>query len=141
MITAHSGVYLHIGAAMRDPAVYREPEAFQPERFMTDKGLETVANGFNPEYLPFGVGPRVCAGRKLAELEVNLAAARLIQCFTLAPAGGLDAVPVDETFSFTVHPKHPQMVTVTVNNKEMADLITSAAAIRDAKAGAGAGSS
>lgn len=41
---------------------------FRPERWLQDK------NSINPfAYVPFGIGKRMCIGRRLAELQIQLA--------------------------------------------------------------------
>ncbi|CAH1269684.1 CYP27A1 [Branchiostoma lanceolatum] len=61
----------------RDPEAFEEPERFNPDRW-TRMGTEKV-NTFSS--VPFGFGPRQCAGRRLAEMEMYLVLARLVQTF------------------------------------------------------------
>ncbi|XP_078606876.1 sterol 26-hydroxylase, mitochondrial-like [Branchiostoma floridae x Branchiostoma japonicum] len=61
----------------RDPEVFEEPDKFNPDRW-TRMGTEKV-NTFSS--VPFGFGPRQCAGRRLAEMEMYLVLARLVQTF------------------------------------------------------------
>src|SRR5699024_10868317 len=51
---AFSGQTLH-----RDPRWWRDPERFDPTRFLQDE-INTYA------FLPFGVGPRRCLGMRMA---------------------------------------------------------------------------
>lgn len=55
-----------IGAANRDPAVFAEPERFDPTRVP------------NP-HLAFGLGPHRCVGAMLARMEARIAFARLLE--------------------------------------------------------------
>ncbi len=57
--------------AQRNPAVFPEPEAFNPDRF---------ANGedYGDSYFPFGFGARKCIGEHLAMRQMEL----IIYCFT-----------------------------------------------------------
>ena len=58
-------VVLNWTAANRDPAVFGDPDEFQPER-------NAEAN------LVFGVGPHVCPGRALTLMELRVAVAELL---------------------------------------------------------------
>jgi cytochrome P450 family 135 len=53
-----------IAAVNQNPAVYPEPEAFRPERFL-EQGPDTYA------WIPFGGGIRRCIGASLAQLEMR----------------------------------------------------------------------
>jgi cytochrome P450 len=50
----------------RDPAAWDAPEQFQPQRFIA--GVPACARR---HYLPFGLGPRHCVGRGLAEASLE----------------------------------------------------------------------
>lgn len=54
-------------ATHRHPAYWDEPEAFRPERF-----VEKNPNRPREAYFPFGTGQRMCIGRHLAMLEMQL---------------------------------------------------------------------
>ncbi|KAK4481533.1 hypothetical protein RD792_012434 [Penstemon davidsonii] len=60
----------------RDPKLWDDPESFKPERY---DGLEDEA--YKLKLIPFGLGRRRCPGAGLANREVALALASLIQCF------------------------------------------------------------
>ncbi|XP_077994211.1 1,25-dihydroxyvitamin D(3) 24-hydroxylase, mitochondrial-like [Glandiceps talaboti] len=63
----------------RDPVLFEDPLEFKPERWIRDENEHF--DGFR--FLPFGFGPRMCIGKRLAELEIHLALARISQQFTL----------------------------------------------------------
>ncbi|HQC99508.1 MAG TPA: cytochrome P450 [Aquabacterium sp.] len=92
-----------IWALQRDARWFDAPEAFRPERFLPDAPPPPRGS-----YLPFGLGPRVCIGQHLAQLEMGIAAVMALQRLqlpdrsgqplptpevnvTLRPAGGLRA--------------------------------------------------
>lgn len=53
-------IWIPITSIQRDPKYYPEPEKFDPERFSDERKDEIVPSA----YLPFGVGPRNCIGKK-----------------------------------------------------------------------------
>jgi cytochrome P450 len=60
--------------ANRSNSVYSDPDAFDPDRYLT---------GEPAPLFPFGNGPRVCIGRTLAELEMQAFAVGLLRRFRL----------------------------------------------------------
>lgn len=61
-----------------DPDLWPEPFKFDPERF--SNGLE----GIHPaSYMPFGIGPRMCIGRRFALLELKMAVCKIIRKFKI----------------------------------------------------------
>ena len=65
-----------------DPAVWPDPERFEPERFSRER-----SEGRHPmAWLPFGAGPRNCLGRRFAMLETKLLLVRLVRRFRLEMA-------------------------------------------------------
>jgi cytochrome P450 len=80
--TYPAGVVL-IGSAQlvhHDPAIYPDPYAFRPERFLDTKpGTYT--------WLPFGGGRRRCLGASFALLEMRVVLRAAAARFTVAPAG------------------------------------------------------
>jgi cytochrome P450 len=66
----------------RDPRWFRDPDRFDPERFLPPLSAD-IPNG---AYFPFGLGPRVCIGQNFAMTEMILIAATLLPMFNVAPA-------------------------------------------------------
>lgn len=58
-----------------NPSVWANPEVFDPERFTPER----MAGQHPFAYLPFGAGPRKCAGNDFALLEGTLAIAMMLQ--------------------------------------------------------------
>ncbi|XP_053313676.1 25-hydroxyvitamin D-1 alpha hydroxylase, mitochondrial [Spea bombifrons] len=63
-------------ATSRDEKVFKDPDAFRPERWLKkNESHHPYAS------LPFGFGKRSCIGRRIAELEVYLALTRILTHF------------------------------------------------------------
>lgn len=69
-------IMICIYALHRHPAFWENPESFEPQRFTTEnfKGKAYV-------YIPFGQGKRVCIGKPLAMMEIQLILPMLLQRF------------------------------------------------------------
>jgi len=63
----------------RRPDVWRDPERFDPDRFMP----EQVAARPRFSYIPFGAGPRGCVGNQFAMLEATLIVATIAQRYRI----------------------------------------------------------
>jgi len=66
-----------------DPEVWEEPEAFRPERFLTEEGKVHKPKHF----MPFGAGQRMCLGDKIAEMELQLFFSSLLHTYNLENPG------------------------------------------------------
>ncbi|XP_068105596.1 cytochrome P450 2F2-like [Hyperolius riggenbachi] len=64
-----------------DPDYYDEPNKFNPNRFLDEKG----AFKKNDAHLPFGAGSRLCIGESLGRMEIFLYFTVLLQNFTFKP--------------------------------------------------------
>ena len=67
-------------SAHRDPRWFERPEAFVPERWLSETERPRFA------FFPFGGGPRVCIGNHFAMTEAVLVLATLLSHFEVAPA-------------------------------------------------------
>ena len=61
----------------RHPDLWKNPEAFKPERFL-DESIK-----FSKIYYPFGAGPRMCIGNNFAMYEMILAIVSLVEQFEI----------------------------------------------------------
>ena len=68
--------YLSIYHAHRQPDLFPEPRRFRPERW---DGIES--NQYS--YLPFGIGSRTCPGMAMANLQMRILFAMLLQRYRL----------------------------------------------------------
>ncbi|KAJ8977308.1 hypothetical protein NQ317_009326 [Molorchus minor] len=68
----------------RDSDQYKEPDKFIPDRFLrTTTDEYSVKNAHPFATLPFGHGPRSCIGKRLANLELEVAIAKICRNFEL----------------------------------------------------------
>lgn len=104
-VPAGSTVMVFSYGIQRNPRVWDRPYAFEPERWMDDG--PTVESDY--AFMPFGAGPRRCAGEQFATLESKLILATVLQRFdvelvsdpkidfetavTTRPAGAIEMVP------------------------------------------------
>ncbi|RZC70797.1 hypothetical protein C5167_033935 [Papaver somniferum] len=87
-----SNVHVNVWAVARDPAVWKEPFEFRPERFMEE---DVDMKGHDYRLLPFGAGRRVCPG---AQLGINLVASmlgHLLHHFCWNPTEGVKPEELD----------------------------------------------
>jgi cytochrome P450 len=84
----------------RHEKYWQQPEFFDPDRFSAERERDIVPG----TYLPFGLGPRVCAGRSLAMIEGPLLVAELIRKFTFVP---VEPESVTPSYRLLVRPKQP----------------------------------
>ena len=72
----------------RHEKLWRDPNAFIPQRFMTGTPPDRFA------YLPFGVGARVCIGAHFALVEATLALAKIIAAFRVSLVDKEPVMPI-----------------------------------------------
>ncbi len=71
-----------------DPAIYPEPHAFRPERFLEEADGRAGGRGPNTyTFIPFGGGRRRCLGASFALLEMKLVLRIVLERCELRPAG------------------------------------------------------
>jgi cytochrome P450 len=80
----------------RRPALWRDPDVFDPERFSP----EAKARLHRFQYLPFGAGPRVCVGARFATMEAMIILAYWLAARRFAPS----ARPVEPVGGVTLRP-------------------------------------
>jgi cytochrome P450 len=85
---------------------WQAPHLFDPDRFDAAREAEMTAGA----YIPFGIGPRVCAGAAFAQVEAVLLIARLFRRFDFHVA---EPGRVRPAARLTTRPADQIMVTVT----------------------------
>jgi cytochrome P450 len=83
----------------RNPALWPDPERFDPERFAPDG----TAGRHRFAYFPFGGGPRICIGQGFAMAEAAIVIATVAQRFRFSVAPGHTVEPIG---LLTLRPKN-----------------------------------
>ena len=106
-IPSGSYVYANARAMTHDDRVYKNPDDFDPDRFIP------ISEGGRGEPHPqgqFGFGRRVCVGRHLAEASVWIVVANILATLEIEKALDEDdheiTPTVELTNGLTSHPKH-----------------------------------
>jgi len=97
-------VFGNIWVIHRNRTTWEQPDAFVPARFMGDTGAQI--DRF--QYLPFGIGPRICIGARFAMLEAIILIAHIARNYELDLIG-------DHPWPFvrvTTRPENPLMMRV-----------------------------
>ncbi|XP_069842856.1 cytochrome P450 2F3-like isoform X2 [Dendropsophus ebraccatus] len=73
-----------------DPEYYSEPNKFNPNNFLDEKGLFKK----NDAHMPFAAGKRICPGESLARMELFIFFTSLMQKFTFIPMVSKDELDI-----------------------------------------------
>jgi len=87
-VPAGNRMFYSIYLTHRDPSIWKDPEAFCPERFAHGRKTPPMS------YVPFGGGPRACIGAAFGQAEARIVLARLLRT---------------HKFEFTNHKIHAHM--------------------------------
>ncbi|KAH7943070.1 hypothetical protein HPB52_004887 [Rhipicephalus sanguineus] len=84
-----------------DPEYWDEPENFDPERFSPENKHSINATA----YQPFGLGPRICLGQRLALAELASATAHVLRHYSIALGKSQKRDLEIDTYSIMAAPK------------------------------------
>ena len=82
-------LFLDIYGIQQNPAVFKDPDMFKPERFLDKEGQFV---GQHDHMVAFGVGKRTCIAQSLAEKELFLFFTGLMQRYTFKAASVLPKI-------------------------------------------------
>nr|BCD33275.1 cytochrome P450 [Sesamum radiatum] len=85
-------VSVNVWALARDPAVWKNPLEFRPERFQEE---DIDMKGTDYRLLPFGSGRRICPGAQLAIYLVTSMLGHMLHHFTWTPPAGMKPEEMD----------------------------------------------
>ncbi|XP_035546337.1 trans-cinnamate 4-monooxygenase [Juglans regia] len=94
-IPAESKILVNAWWLANNPAHWKKPEEFRPERFLEEES-QVEANGNDFRFLPFGVGRRSCPGIILALPILGITLGRMVQNFELLPPPGQSKLDTTE---------------------------------------------
>ncbi|KAJ6307638.1 hypothetical protein OIU76_017436 [Salix suchowensis] len=101
LIPAGTTAMVNMWAITHDPSIWRDPWAFNPDRFMEE---DVLIMGSDLRLAPFGSGRRVCPGKALGLATVHLWLARLLHEYRWLPAKPVD---LSECLRLSLEMKRP----------------------------------
>jgi cytochrome P450 len=105
VLPAGGTIWLSPYLTHRHPAFWKNPEGFDPTRFLPEQ-----SQGRHPfAYIPFGAGPRKCIGSAFAMLEMQIALAMTFQTYRLEL---VPAFQPEVDAGFTLRPRDGIWMTV-----------------------------
>ncbi len=104
-----SKVICNLRRFMRDPAVFEEPDRFNPDRFLSEDGKSI--RKFE-HMTPFGIGKRICMGETLARAELFIFFVTMLQQVEIGLDGSRPEPSEEDTTMMVTHILNPFYVTV-----------------------------
>ncbi|KAA0065890.1 cytochrome P450 71A1-like [Cucumis melo var. makuwa] len=103
-IPAKTRVFVNVWGIGRDPESWKNPESFEPERFIEN---EVDYRGLDFEFIPFGGGRRICPGITMGIAMIEIAFAQILHSFDWELPSGIEVEDLDmtEVVGVTVHRK------------------------------------
>lgn len=120
VVPAQTTAMVNMWSITHDSNVWKEPFKFKPERFLESKGGADVdVRGNDLRLAPFGAGRRVCPGKNLGLVTVNLWVAKLVHHFKWVPFGG-QPVDLSEVLKLSCEMKSPLFAVCAPRNLDAA---------------------
>jgi cytochrome P450 len=95
-LPAYTELFLSIFHMHHDPALFPDPNRFDPKRWSKIKPSVY-------EYNPFSAGPRMCIGAAFATMEIKIALAMMLQRFRVERT---PKARIDRRVAITMAPRH-----------------------------------
>lgn len=86
-----SNVIIPIYSMSHNEKLFKDAEAFIPERFVNERSAESQ-NPFS--YIPFSAGPRNCIGQKFAVYEIKSIVSKILRNFELQITKECEKYPI-----------------------------------------------
>ncbi|CAN6207437.1 unnamed protein product [Urochloa humidicola] len=108
-VPANTRIIVNAWAISRDPNIWKDPEEFNPERFI---GSKADFNGSHLEFIPFGSGRRICPGMAMAVTNMEFTLANLLYCFDWELPEGVaeEDISMQEAGSLAFQKKEPLLL-------------------------------
>ena len=104
LVPANTTAMVNMWAITHDPKVWKDPVEFKPERFLE---AEVDVRGGDLRLAPFGAGRRVCPGKNLGLVTVQLWVAKLMQGFKWVQDSVAHPVDLSEVLKLSCEMKFP----------------------------------
>lgn len=86
LVPKGTAVIPNMWAVYMDPRLWKEPQMFDPTRFLSEEPRQLVAKP--PQLLPFSIGKRKCPGESMATVETFIFLTSLLHKFHILPEEG-----------------------------------------------------
>ncbi|XP_058043360.1 cytochrome P450 2J5-like [Ahaetulla prasina] len=101
LIPKGSIIIADMRSVLFDPELWETPEEFNPNHFLDKDGKFLDRK----EFLPFGMGERVCVGQQLARTEIFIFLTSLLRAFSFRLPEGVKELNEEPIVKVTMHPR------------------------------------
>ena len=81
---ANSNISLGIVCNLMNPKYFKDPDTFDPERWIIDGKLQDTIDNDPFIYIPFSMGPRNCIGQHFALMEAKTVLIKILKGYTFS---------------------------------------------------------
>ncbi|CAJ0939228.1 unnamed protein product [Ranitomeya imitator] len=108
-VTQDTTVFPLLTSVLMDPKYFKNPEKFDPDRFLNKTGGLQKIDAF----IPFSTGKRICLGEGMAKMEIFLFLTFILQNFNLKSdedPSSIDLSPLPNSNGIIPRPYNIQLV-------------------------------